>query len=264
MRTTDGATSGAITSTCEPFDDQQPAVGGREQLLGARAAARDRERVQRGEVDHRQVRGVGAAGRDARRDEQQALERRSCAAERERIGRRVESHLHLRTAVQSKLMTSPRFGHDVPHRSPFGRDLEIVDADVAEVLERVRDRVEGLDAVAGGDVEDALRRVEGERLRQAVAEALDDLQGRRVELEQLAAAGRRPQAAAAVPLQVVHRRVELLRGRERLAAGLVEAVQRATVAAAADDERAVRPLEERQRPDPGEALADRRFRRPRR
>ena len=124
------------------------------------------------------------------------------------------------------------------------------------MAESARDGIEALDAVARGDVELAARRIERERLRQAVAVAVKDVQGGRVELEELAAAARRPQAARLVVGEVKHRLVELRHRRERAPAVLVESVQRAAVAAAARDERAVGPRQQGERADVRVALDD--------
>jgi len=69
-------------------------------------------------------------------------------------------------------------------------------------------RIEALDAVAGGHIEAAARRVERERLREPVAVAGEDAAGRAVELEERVRA-RRPQAALPVLHEVEHRLVEL-------------------------------------------------------
>ena len=55
-----------------------------------------------------------------------------------------------------------------------GCEGQAADAEVAEVGEGVGGRVEDLDAVAGGDVDQAGARLDGQALRQAVAELAED------------------------------------------------------------------------------------------
>ncbi len=88
-----------------------------------------------------------------------------------------------------------------PARAPqfaLRRELQVVDANVAEVLERAGRWIERLDAVAGRYVEQSRSRIQRNGLRDAVAEAAQYGAGQRVEQQQGAAAGGRPQLARVI------------------------------------------------------------------
>src|SRR5262249_61822301 len=82
---------------------------------------------------------------------------------------------------------------------------------------------EALDPCAGRGVDQAGARLAGEGLRQTVADPAEARAGGRVEPEQRAAAGRRPEPALCVEGQVVDRQVQRSQGRARLAAFRAEA-----------------------------------------
>src|SRR3989442_681374 len=92
----------------------------------------------------------------------------------------------------SSTRPSPGAGVTSPRRPPGAH------AHVAVGAPGVPGRVEALDAVAGGDVEQAGGGLDGQALRQPVAELAEDRAGGGVELEQGAAAGRRPHVAGRV------------------------------------------------------------------
>ena len=87
--TTVGGTTGSSDVDLVRLADQEPAVGGGQEVEAARAALRDRHLLERGDVDHRQVGGRGGDGarRGVRgvvvRDEQQVVQR-ACPAGRRR------------------------------------------------------------------------------------------------------------------------------------------------------------------------------------
>ena len=105
------------------------------------------------------------------------------AAERQRVHVGVQTHLDLRPAlaIEREDVAAMR-----PARAPEGAvrgEGEVVDADVAEVAEGSRDGVEDLDAVAGGHVQRAVGRMDGERLGDAVAVVRQHRAAARIELQ---------------------------------------------------------------------------------
>ena len=133
-----------------------------------------------------------------RGEEQQPAGCGARLAEGERIHIVFKAELGLRPPLAVE-------GHDVapiwPARCPqiaARRKRQIVDAVVTEMFERMRYRIENLDAVTGRHVQLAARRIYRERLRQALAEACDHRIGRRVELQQGAAPSGCPQLAVEV------------------------------------------------------------------
>ena len=93
---TSGGTTGSSDVDLVRLADQQPAVGGGQEVEAAGAALRDRHLLERGDVNHRQVGGRGGdgAGRGVRgvvvRDEQEVVQRRALLAEGDRLDVRVE------------------------------------------------------------------------------------------------------------------------------------------------------------------------------
>ena len=234
--------------------DQQPAIAGGEQLLGTRAPARHLQNAKCGEVDHVQTDWHVVSGPLACRNKKQSFEWRTLLAEGERVqvGVDVDLRARLSVAIEADDLATLR-----PAAGPqlaVGGDREVVDAQITEMREAAGGGVEGLDAVARRHVEHTLRRVERQRLRQAVAVAVEDGEAGGVELEQLPATAGRPQAALAVVGQIEDRRVEHHLRVECLAAVLCIDIEAAAIEAATCDEAAVWSLEQRERAEAGVAL----------
>ena len=151
--------------------DQDAAVGGRAQHFAARAALGERHAVERGDVEHLQGRALDRIVGQVGRDEQQPREARAVPAEGDGIDLAVELRHRRGASAPVEFQERAALG---PARAPqlaLRRELQIVDAHVAEVLEAAGQLIEGLDAVARGDVQLAARRIDGEGLGDAVAEA---------------------------------------------------------------------------------------------
>ena len=234
---------------------QQAAIGGGDQLLGARAANGQFHLAQRDQV-HQVQAGAGFTGAAAAAGKQQVFEGCAGLGEGDGIEPGVEVHLHLRPALRIEADQVTTLGPGAGPQRAVGRHGQVIDPHVAEVGEAALDRVEAVDAGTRRHVEHTLDGVEGQRLGDAVAIAVQDLQCAGIQLKQRTTARGGPQPALGVVGQVVDRRIELHLGRQHAATVLVEQVERAAVATARDDEVAVRPLQHRQRADASKALGD--------
>ncbi len=146
-----------------------------------------------------------------------------------------------------------------PARAPefaLRRELQIVDAYVAEVLELTGRRIERFDAVAGGHIEQSGRRVQCNGLRDAVAESSQDNAGQRVEQQERAATGRRPELSRIVERHVEDRFVEFAPRSAYRSAFRVELVYPAAILTAADEHFAARQLQDPQCADVGAAVRE--------
>ncbi|MCG3170389.1 MAG: hypothetical protein CALGDGBN_01929 [Pseudomonadales bacterium] len=189
-------------------------------------------------------------------DEQQPCQRGPGPAEGDRIDRGVEAQLHLRAALRVE-------GDDIAAPGPGGgpqfavrRERQVVDARVAEVTEGEGERIEDLDPVARGHIDLPTGRIDRQRLREALAVTANHREALGIELQQLAAAGGRPQPAVEVVGHVVDRLVEHDERVQCTTAELAVTVQRAAVRSAAHDHAAVGLHEDRQGPDACMALGN--------
>jgi hypothetical protein len=233
---------------------KQATLGREDQVFRERSSARDVQALARGQVDHDQVGAAGNAGARLRGEEQQAGGRRTCLAEGQGVDGIVEGELRCGATAIVEAHHRAAVGPAGTPQLAAGRKREIVDAIIAEMGERVRGRVEDLDAVTRGDEQQTAGRIHGERLRQALAVAPEHGIGDGIELQQRAATRGGPQLAVEVEGHRIHGLLELRDGIEHTAAELVEAVQLAAVESATHGHAAVRVDQDGERPDAGVTL----------
>ena len=160
--------------------DEQAPVGRPEDDVAARAAGRDGDATQRRDVDHREfgsARGEARVGDRARvvRHEQQPFERRALAAERDRVDVGIELDHHLGALLFGEAHDLPAIGPRDGPQFAFVVEREAADTQVAVAAvlrERARRRIEDLHAAVRRHVDAIGVRLDRERDRHAVAEAV--------------------------------------------------------------------------------------------